>query len=208
MQVDSIDQRGTTGGRACVSFADGSSFFVSAELVAGLELAPGVECSEETIEQLRHAHLLLEAREQALELLARREHSRFLLARKLLLRQFGNDVVEPCLDRLSAEGLLDDRRFAEQWVISRVRRRPEGEHALVAGLQARGVHGDTAREVVEAFRREYPEEMDRALERAGGRICRQFGGDPGIVREKLHRRGFRRDEIDRYVERISVDEPK
>jgi regulatory protein len=203
--VESIDHRGATGGRVHVSLADGSSFFVSRELVESLGLAAGGECEEGQVEELRHAHLLHEASEKAIELLARSEHSRFLLARKLLAREFPEAVIGDCLDALEERGLLDDRRFAEQWVASRVRRRPEGETALVAGLQARGVDGGLAREVVEAFRAEFPEEIGRALERAGARILRRSGVTTTELREKLHRRGFRPSDVSSYIESLSED---
>lgn len=205
MLVESIDHRGATGGRVHVSLADGSSFFVSGELVESLGLAVGAECDEGQVEELRHAHLLHQAAEKAMELLARSEHSRFLLARKLLQREFPEGVIRDCLDALEERGLLDDRRFAEQWVASRVRRRPEGQTALIAGLQSRGVDGGLAREVVEAFRAEFPEELERALERAGARILRRRGCTAAELREKLHKRGFRPSEISSYIQSLSED---
>ncbi|MFW6223842.1 MAG: regulatory protein RecX [Spirochaetota bacterium] len=203
--VESIDQRGASGGRVHISLSDGSSFFVPRELPEALGLVPGGECEEAALAELRHAHLLHEATEKAVELLARSEHSRFLLARKLLQREFPQEVIREGLDSLEERGLLDDRRFAEQWVASRVRRRPEGETALVAGLQARGVDGTLAREVVEAFRREFPEELERAIERAGARIRRRPGVDAAELREKLQRRGFRPSDVTAYIERLSDD---
>jgi regulatory protein len=203
--VDSIDQRGASGGRVHISLSDGSSFFVPRELVESLDLAPGGECDDAALAELRHAHLLHEASEKAIELLARSEHSRFLLSRKLLQREFPEGVIRDALDRLEGRGYLDDRRFAEQWVASRVRRRPEGETALVAGLQARGVDGGLAREVVEAFKGEFPEELERAIERAGARILRKSGVDAAELREKLHRRGFRASDVTAYIENLSAD---
>lgn len=203
MLVDSIDHRGAAGGRVSVALSDGSSFFVPRELVESLGLAPGDACEEAQVDILRHAHLLHEASEKAIELLARTEHSRFLLSRKLLQREFPDGVIRDCLDDLEERGLLDDRRFAEQWVSSRLRRRPEGETALIAGLQARGVHGGLAREVVDAVRQEFPEAFSRALERAGARILRRTGVTAAEVREKLKRRGFRPSEISSYIESIS-----
>ncbi len=188
-----------------ISLSDGSSFFVPRELIEALGLEPGGECDEAALAELRHAHLLHEASEKAIELLARSEHSRFLLARKLLKREFPEGVIRDALDRLEERGFLDDRRFAEQWVASRVRRRPEGETALVAGLQARGVDGGLAREVVEAFKGEFPEELERAIERAGARILRRSGVGAAELREKLQRRGFRPSDVTAYIAKLSDD---
>jgi regulatory protein len=186
-----------------ITLTDGSSFFVPRDLLDSLNLTEGAECTEDDAERLRHAHLLHLAREKAVELLARSEHSRFLLARKLLLRDFPEGVVSDCLDELEQRGYLDDRRFAEQWVSSRIRRRPEGYLAIIAGLQQRGVDGGLAREVVDAFEHANGEEFERALERAGGRILAREGVSAEELREKLSRRGFRASEISSYIERVS-----
>ena len=205
MLIESIDHRGASAGRVEVTLSDGSSFFVLRELTESLGLVPGGTCSEAAKEELRHAHLVHEAGEKALELLARAEHSRYLLATKLLQREFPEGVIRDVLDHLEDRGLLSDRRFAEQWVASRVRRRPEGATALVAGLQARGVDGGLAREVVAAFAEEYPEEIQRALERAGEKIRRRGEVDAAELREKLSRRGFGGEEINNYIKRVYED---
>lgn len=54
--------------------------------------------------------------ERAIALLARREHSRVELARKLAARLSDEETpeaIEPVLDRLVSEKLLSDRRYAE-----------------------------------------------------------------------------------------------
>ena len=205
MQVESIDQRGATGGRVHVALSDGSSFFVSRELVESLDIAAGSPCTEEQAGSLRRAHLLHEATEKAIELLARAEHSRFLLSRKLLVREFPEAVIADCLDGLEERGLLSDRRFAEEWVSRRIRRRPEGETALIAGLQSRGIDGGLAREVVQRYREECPEEFERAIERAGTRILRRNNVTEREMREKLGRRGFGAGDISLYIESISEE---
>lgn len=59
------------------------------------------------------------ARAKALELLARREHSRLELRQKLIQRGFPSDHIEPVLDQLMEERLLDEARFAEIYACSR-----------------------------------------------------------------------------------------
>lgn len=59
------------------------------------------------------------ARAKALELLARREHSRLELRQKLIQRGFPTDHIEPVLDQLVEERLLDEARFAELYACGR-----------------------------------------------------------------------------------------
>ncbi|MBS3804348.1 MAG: regulatory protein RecX [Oleiphilaceae bacterium] len=79
-----------------------------------------------------------QARAAALRLLARREHSRFELARKLRQRQLPNDIIDTVLDDYENEGWLSDERFAE--VYGRQRREAGyGPVRIRNELQRRGV---------------------------------------------------------------------
>ncbi len=77
-------------------------------------------------------------REAALRLLARREHSRFDLARKLASREFQRDAIDAELDELIAERLLSDERFAESYLWHRAQK-GYGPLRIRAELQERGV---------------------------------------------------------------------
>ena len=60
-------------------------------------------------------------RRVAMDLLARREHSRVELERKLRLRGVSAELMAPALDRLAEQGLLCDARFLQCFVASRAR---------------------------------------------------------------------------------------
>ncbi len=76
----------------------------------------------------------------ALDLLARREHSRAELRDKLARRGFAGDAVTAALDALAAERLQSDRRFAEAYVASRAGR-GVGPVRISEELRQRGVDG-------------------------------------------------------------------
>ena len=77
---------------------------------------------------------------RAVDLLSRREHSRFELARKLR-RHLGPDEgqgdIDRVLDHLQAQQLLSDERFARSRVRQRASR--EGDAKLARDLRERGV---------------------------------------------------------------------
>jgi regulatory protein len=78
---------------------------------------------------------------KALDLLARREHSRVELERKLLARSFEAPTVEAVLDELEQSGALHAERFLESFVRGRVARgqgpvrirRDLAEHGIESG---------------------------------------------------------------------------
>lgn len=51
-----------------------------------------------------------------MDLLARREHGRIELSRKLRQRGAPAELIEPALDRLAEEGLLSEARYLESYV--------------------------------------------------------------------------------------------
>ena len=71
-------------------------------------------------------------------MLAGREHSRTELQRKLAARGHTTSAVEQVLDDLQGRGLLDDRRFAEQYTQMRVRK-GYGPLRIRAELRERGI---------------------------------------------------------------------
>lgn len=73
-----------------------------------------------------------------MDLLARREHGRSELERKLAARGFPADTIAAVLDRLQSERLLDEARFAEAFVSGRARR-GQGPVRIRAELRERGV---------------------------------------------------------------------
>ena len=70
--------------------------------------------------------------------LARREHSIGELRLKLAAKQFDGDEIDVAIERLVAEGLVDDRRFANAFVRSRASRL-QGPRKIRAELKRRNI---------------------------------------------------------------------
>jgi regulatory protein len=106
-------------------------------------------------------------RGRALKLLARREHTRAELARKLGPHAEDPDEIERVLDGLESRGWLSERRVVEQVV--HARRRRFGARRIERELMAKGVSEDG----IAAAR---PELKGGELEAARGVWRRKFGG--------------------------------
>jgi regulatory protein len=128
--------------------------------------------------------------QRAVALLARREHSRDELARKLLRRlEAGQDPaeVEAVLDELQRRDLLSERRYADAVVRTRAAR--YGDARLAQDLKARGVPADTTKSALASL-------GDSELQRARAVWARRFGAVPTDLQERarqarfLERRGF------------------
>jgi regulatory protein len=130
----------------------------------------------------------------ALELLARREHSRRELTRKLGTRGFPEDVVTRALDELERTGALANSRFTDSFVRSRIAK-GQGPQRIRAELAQRGIVDAEAAEGLAAADVDWLATI-RAVR------AKRFGPEiPSDYRERgrqarfLEYRGFDRDQI-------------
>ena len=136
-------------------------------------------------------------RERALQWLARREHTRVELARKLSSYAESPEEIEQLLDELTASRLLSDARYAEARVHTRSAR--FGNVRLAQELHAAGVDGEVVDQALG--------EADDELTRAADVWQRKYGraGLPTDAAERLRqthflmRRGFTGETIRRVL---------
>lgn len=137
--------------------------------------------------------------QRAVALLARREHSRAELARKLQRRLDDDDdpaLIDRVLDDLQQRDLLSEQRFAQALVRARGQR--YGDARLKADLKARGASPQAAADALAAVR-------GSELQRAHALWLRRFGTVPATALERgrqgrfLQARGFASDVIRRVL---------
>jgi regulatory protein len=140
--------------------------------------------------------LTLGLRARAIALLARREHAREELRRKLAAHAVADDDVEAVLDQLEREGLLSDARYSEQMAL-----RHRGRHGalrLRQKLRGSGVSDTAMAPVVEAARAEEPAQVlvvlrrkfplppgDRVEWARQARYLQNRGFGPEVIRQAL-----------------------
>jgi regulatory protein len=135
-------------------------------------------------------------RARAMRLLARREHSRAELERKLSHIAHEGDDVGVVLEELAQRGWLSDARYAEQTVRAKARR--FGPLKVAHDLRAKGV----ADEAIEAAFRIAGDDGAADIERVWRT---RFSATPNNDRERarqvrfLQGRGFRLDDILRFL---------
>ncbi len=130
----------------------------------------------------------------AVGLLARREHSRAELHRKLTSRSFTAEDVEQLLDRLAAQRLQSDERFVTAYVRMRYGR-GYGSQRIRAELRERGIADELIEQMLAA-------QVDADTPRIDDVWFRKFAGHlPEDYRERarqmrfLQQRGFSTGDI-------------
>ena len=90
---------------------------------------------------------LVEARKKAMDYLARREHSRHELCRKMEKVGFDPNVALDAIEQLQKDGLQSDRRFVEAFVQSRIGQ-GKGPTRIRDDLSQRGIQAAMIQEVL------------------------------------------------------------
>ena len=142
-------------------------------------------------------------RRAAMDLLARHEHGRMELSRKLRSRGAPPDLIEPALERLADEGLLSEARYLESFVRMRANA-GYGPLRIREELTQRGL----LREEIEQALRDSGFDWNEQLREVW---LRKFGELPGDQRERarqgrfLSYRGYPLDSIGRLLRGASLD---
>ncbi len=132
--------------------------------------------------------------ERAVALLARREHSRLELKRKLLARGYVESEVVAVIQRLVDEGLQSDERFAQAYIRNRINL-GYGPRYITQELQLRGVHSDTVAQnlnydevfwfkmLAKVWQKKYHDSLmrDARFYAAQTRFLLQRGFDPQLI---------------------------
>lgn len=147
------------------------------------------------------------ASDYALRLLAIRPRSIREMRDRLQSKGYERPVIEATVAELCELGLLDDRKFAAQWVESRMALRPMGPSRLRAELLTKGVD----RGIVEATLSKYSAETDErseALALARKKIRTLQGLESGPARRRLAgflgRRGFESSTIAEVLKTVKL----
>lgn len=191
----------------CVVDVDRERFAsLPAEAVAQLGLAPGQELSQTALERLQAAADEEAAGRAALRALARRPHARGDLRRRLILKEHPPEAVDRALERLAAQGLLDDRQYAEHYAATRASR-GRGPARLVTDLLRQGVDRRSAEAAVEAALAAEGIDPAGAARAVAERWAAQLGALPAAVKRRrlrayLARRGYGGHQMRTVVEQV------
>jgi len=190
--------RGELKGGYQVILSDGFFFFINAKIHKEENISPGGFLTHAGAKDLEFRSDLITAERKARFLVSRAEHSSKQIRDKLFKKGFSKRVIENVLDRFIENRLIDDRRFAEQWIFSRLRKHPEGSIVLRYGLLKRGISKKIADEVLSELITE--EIAAKSIEKAGEKILRR-STDKNRLKRLLYGRGFKISEINRYIKK-------
>jgi regulatory protein len=147
------------------------------------------------------------ARDIVYRQLATAPRPRAVLENKLRQREISDEVAAIVLDRFEKAGLIDDRAYAELYVITKHRDRALGRHALRAELRRQGVAESDYSEAVAGI--DTDAEAARAVALLAKRVGAAMAAGPDAARRRLlgllARRGYPPGLAGRVVDQV-IDE--
>ncbi len=214
MNMPTITDISTRGGgkrrERQVTFDSERTLTITEETFLRFGLVDGQEMDSEGLREMEQADGVARAMTESHRLIDYRMRTRRELAAKLKSRGRTEDVIEEVLNRLERVGLIDDERFARQWIDERLRKRPVGLTLLRRELRQKGIDP----EIIEAALEESAsseEESDRAYEALRRQAHRYTRLDRDAAHRRmvsfLGRRGFGQGVIYQVVHRV-LDEIK
>jgi regulatory protein len=165
---------------------------VSEALVARWRLFKGRELDEADVAEIRAASSAERVMADAYRLLGHRARGREELRRRLLDKDHDEHAVEDAVERLSADGLLDDAAFARSFVADKRRLSGWGDERIRRGLRELGVASTDADDALAAPADGGEGELERALSFLRRRGAPEEPLDAARRRafQALRRRGF------------------
>lgn len=191
-------------GRFVLQVAGKSFATVSLDILERLRLAVGGELSPELATRIGEEAAALGAYDRALNMLAFQARSARDLRRRLVQKGEDPAHVDAAIERLVANGLLDDASFARQFARSRVAGQGASKRRLQQDLFKRGVGREVADEAIAEVLSDEGVDEGEVVERVARKKARSLAKlDAPTRRRRLYsflaRRGYEADAIRRAM---------
>lgn len=143
----------------------------------------------------------------ALNLLSARPYSERNMRRKLMRKEFPAADVQSVIERLLASGLLDDKRYAEQFARGRLLGAGSSKLRLRQQLYSRGIPGELASAAIEGVIEDEDVDLEAIIEKAARKkVASMAGLDSTVVRRRLYghlaRAGYTPDMIREAMKKV------
>lgn len=178
--------------RRRIEIDSGETFSVDVSLVARFDLRVGTVLDPVRREMLLEEDARIRAKSAAFDLLRLRSYSTHEMATRLRRKGFPEPIVTDTLASLKELGYLSDEKFAQEWIETRLQRRPRSRFALEKELKRKGLDRTTIERALRTFSAE--DERRTALELARRQYVRYRTLPRDVAKRRLYefllRRGF------------------
>ncbi len=195
------------GDTFCITLSNGrrsAPLYLNKSVVVRHSLAEDMELSPDDVRGLRFENECRRARERALYLLDERDYSARSLKEKLY-KSYGEKVAEAVVDALGAEGIVDDRRYAERLYEELIRK--FGRYRVKDELYRKGIPADIISEVMETMEEDEDEAVKRIKNIVNDKRVDIFDKDDlRRIQGNLLRRGYTYSQISYAIDTMKREQ--
>ena len=176
-----------------------SPFFIPKSLILEFDLPyynDGQEIDEDLYIELKKINEIFLCRKKALDLLARREHTKMEIKAKLVQRKFSLFAIENTISYIVNKNYLSEERFCETFIVNR-NRKGEGKFLVVTRLQNKGISSTLANSIYDKIVN-YDMEHEACLKAFNSIIDKN--NEKEVVKYKLIKKGFNNSIINSVLE--------
>ena len=145
--------------------------------------------------------------EYALNLLTARQYTARNLRRKLVQKGFSAIDVDATIDRLIANGLLDDARYAAAFARGKLLGPGASKRRIRQQLYQRGISNEVSDAAIETVIADEAVDLEAVIEKDARKKLASLGSlEPPIIKRRLYshlaRRGYDIDEINAVMKKV------
>ncbi len=188
--------------RFLIYWDTGEETVFSPEIVLKYQFSIGKEFGDRDYRKIVREDQLRRAKDQLLNYLTRRPHSRWELLQKTLKKDFEAEAIEAAMDDLEKVQLISDESFAKMFIDNELRFRPCGRMLLREKLKQKGIDSTIYEPALdEAYKKKTADRLAEIV--AIKFLRRKLPDDEAKRKERLIRhlqsRGFAWDQINHVL---------
>lgn len=199
MLVSSLKQ--SSPGRFKITLEDGEEIRSTLSAITDCRLFVGKDLDDDALEEVRHCSMQALSREQALQMVSRRQMSHKELRDKLMRKGADEETAEYCAQWLTERGFINDENYSKA-VVRHYAAKGYGKSRIKGELIKRGI----GRDLLESALEEMPRQDDKIIKYISSRLKNPDDRDEvKKLSAALYRRGYSFDEIRRAFESIDAE---
>jgi len=207
-KITNIEFRRRKPERFIVYFDDDQVHTFSPETALKYRFSLDKDFGDEEFVEILEEDSIRRAKDQALRYLTLRSHSKKEVILKLMKKGYRENIINSALQHLENVGLIDDNKFAIQYIENEHILRPCGKNLMRKKLYQKGFRAENVEPLLKEFYRKY-DERSIALETAKKfNRTHKYLSDNNKKKEKLTRhllsRGFNWDIMNYVFDKIQT----
>lgn len=184
-----------------VAFDNGKAVLLDASIVWDFDLREGAELDEARFREIIRTAVSLKVYSYAVKRLFYRDYSAAEMLDKLAEEFRSKEICRQVVERLTAEGSINDERYADRLAYKYIAVKRYGRQRVLRELRSRGISRFTAEDAVSRYEEKFPENLSHLLGTKYSRILTDKKDMKAVnrVKSSLARYGYGFAEINRAV---------